>query len=94
MNKKVYSKSKCTSTSFRGFLIIVIFLFRFVLFFVFFKNERRMSLHLHVSKKSRVVSKYKGSFLGIDLSVLWKATRFTSCNCTHSEKTFQLNQEM
>ena len=65
-----------------------------LLLFFFFKNERKMSLHLHVSKKSRVVGKYKGGFLGIDLSLLWKATRFTSCNCTHSEKTFQLNQEM
>ena len=54
----------------------------------------KMSLRLHVSKKSRVVGKYKGGFLGIDLSLLWKATRFMSCNCTHSEKTFQLNQEM
>lgn len=60
--------------------------------FFFLKNERKMSLHLHVSKKSRVVGKYKGGFLGIDLSLLWKATSFTSC--THSEKTFQLNQEM
>ena len=68
--------------------------FLLLLFFFFFKNERKMSLHLHVSKKSRVVGKYKGGFLGIDLSLLWKATRFTSCNCTHSEKTFQLNQEM
>ena len=53
-----------------------------------------MSLHLHVSKKSRVVGKYKGGFLGIELSLLWKATKSTSCNSTHSEKTFQLNQEM
>ena len=85
MNKKRYSKSKCISTSFQGIFIIVVF---------FFKNERKISLHLHVSKKSRVVGKYKGGFLGIELSLLWKATRFTSCNCTHSEKTFQLNQEM
>lgn len=68
--------------------------FYYYCFFCFLKNERKMSLHLHVSKKSRVVGKYKGGFLGIDLSLLWKATRFTSCNCTHSEKTFQLNQEM
>ena len=53
-----------------------------------------MSLHLHVSKKSRVVGKYKGGFLGIELSLLWKATKPTSCYSTHSEKTFQLNQEM
>ena len=85
MNKKIYNKPKCISTSFQGIFIIIVF---------FLKNERQMSLHLHVSKKSRVVGKYKGGFLGIDLSLLWKATRFTSCNCTHSEKTFQLNQEM
>ena len=85
MNKKRYSKSKCISTSFQGIFIIVVF---------FFKNERKISLHLHVSKKSRVVGKYKGGFLGIELSLLWKATKSTSCNSTHSEKTFQLNQEM
>lgn len=68
--------------------------FYYYCFVFFLKNERKMSLHLHVSKKSRVVGKYKGGFLGIDLSLLWKATRFTSCNCKHSEKTFQLNQEM
>ena len=65
-----------------------------LLLFFFFKNERKISLHLHVSKKSRVVGKYKGGFLGIDLSLLWKATKPTSCYSTHSEKTFQLNQEM
>ena len=58
MNKKKYNKSKCMSTSFQGIFIIVVFFF--------FKNERKMSVHLHVSKKSRVVGKYKGGFLGID----------------------------
>lgn len=43
----------------------------FVSFFYFLF----LSLQLHVSKKSRVVDKYKGGFLGIDLSLLWKATK-------------------
>ena len=54
MNKKIYNKPKCISTSFQGIFIIIVF---------FLKNERQMSLHLHVSKKSRVVGKYKGAFL-------------------------------
>ena len=84
--KKNIANQNAYKLPFREFLLL--------LFFFFMKNERKMSLHLHVSKKSRVVGKYKGGFLGIELSLLWKATKSTSCYSTHSEKTFQLNQEM
>ena len=62
--KKNIANQNAYKLPFREFLLL--------LFFFFMKNERKMSLHLHVSKKSRVVGKYKGGFLGIDLSLLWK----------------------